>query len=88
MAITVLTKKHLRYVETNGVKRQEVIAFISVGSASELPDIDGIDGLLLHEASGAWDISSGTGYGLTVNNGSGTWNPQPNGIPFNYFEEV
>lgn len=86
--ITVLTKKHLRYVETDGEKRDEVIAFISVADSSELPEVDGIDGLLLHEASGAWDISTGNSYGLTVNNGSGTWNPQPNGIPFNYFEEV
>lgn len=85
---TVLTRKHIRYDESDGTKRDVVLAFIAVGSASELPDIDEIDGLLLHEGSGAWDISTGVTYGLKVINSTGSWIPQPNGIPFKFYEEA
>jgi len=86
--VTVLTRKHIRYDESDGTKRDVVLAFISVGDASELPDIDEIDGLLLHEGSGAWDISTGESYGLKVPGDTGTWIKQPNGIPFHFYEEV
>lgn len=85
---TVMTRKHIRYDESDGTKRDVVLAFIAVGSASELPDIDEIDGLLLNEGSGAWDISTGATYGLKVTSGSGEWVKQPNGIPFHFYEEA
>ena len=75
--VTVLNKKHLRY-DPDG--RDVVIARISVTSASELPSATGIDGLRLHEASGAWDISTGDTYGFTDNGSGGTWNKQKDRI--------
>lgn len=80
--ITMLTRKHVRY-DANG--KDIAIVFISVASASELPDVDGIDDIIIHEGSGAWDISTGESYGWI--DGSG-WTKQPNGIPFNFYEEV
>ena len=79
--ITVMTRKHLYYDDQG---RDVVLGFIAVGSASELPAADGIPDMVLHEASGAWDISTGESYGLL----NGTWVKQPNGIPFNFYEEV
>ena len=80
--VTVLTRKHVKY---DANKKDIAIVFISVASASELPAVDGIKDLIIHEGSGAWDISTGDCYGWI--DGSG-WTKQPNGIPFNYFEEV
>lgn len=82
MAVTMLNHKHL-YVDDNG--KDVVLALISVGSASELPTPAIVNDKVLHEASCAWDISTGDGYGLLA---SGSWVRQPNGLPYNIFEEV
>ena len=81
--VTVLTHKHLSYDE-NG--KDVSLVFISVASSSELPATSAIPGtnLVAHEGSGAWDISTGESYGRLGD----TWVKQPNGIPFNFYEEV
>lgn len=81
--VTVLTHKHLYYDEN---KKDVSLVFISVASSSELPATSAIPDtdLVMHEGSGAWDISTGESYGW-VNN---AWVKQPNGIPFNFYEEV
>lgn len=80
--VTVLTRKHIRNDDQG---RDVAIVFIAVASASELPAVDGINNTIIHEASGAWDISTGDTYAYIANTG---WVKQPNGIPFHYFEEV
>lgn len=80
--MTVLTRKHIRYDENN---KDVCVFFFAVSSSSELPRVDAIDGAIINEGSGTWDISTGESYGMLAN---GTWAKQPNGIPFSYFEEV
>lgn len=61
----------IRYDHSSGrsVNRLE----IDVDSASDLPAIDAIDGILLYQGSIAWDISTGDFYGLKSD---GTWYKQ------------
>lgn len=49
---------------------------IDVDTASDLPDADDIEGILLYQGSIAWDISTGDFYGLKSN---GTWVKQNGG---------
>ena len=71
--ITWLSKKHIRYTPD---KKEVVLAYIAVGNASELPTKTGINGYVLHEASKAWDISTGDTYGFVDNGSDGVWNKQ------------
>jgi hypothetical protein len=68
MAITIRSKKFVKY---NGERSEELLE-LAVSSASELPEVDAIPGILISESSIAWDISTGDFYGLT----GGTWYKQ------------
>lgn len=65
MAITIRSRKFVKY---NGERSEELLE-LAVSSASELPEVDAIPGILISESSIAWDISTGDFYGLT----GGTW---------------
>lgn len=79
---TILRRKHIRYDDQG---RDVILALISVANSSELPAPDGIPGVVLHEGSGAWDISTGDEYGMLAD---GSWIKQPNGIPLGIYEGV
>lgn len=79
--MTFISKKHIRYDEN---QNEVVLAIIAVANASELPSPTSIPGTVLHEASGAWDITTGDKYGLRGT----SWVKQPAGFSFDFFEEV
>lgn len=68
MAIIIRSRKFVKY---NGERSEELLE-LAVSSASELPEVDAIPGILISESSIAWDISTGDFYGLT----GGTWYKQ------------
>ena len=63
---------HYEHVGFNN-GREVIIAEVIVGSASELPSATYFNGFELHEASKAWDVSTGDCYGFTSN---GVWTKQ------------
>lgn len=71
--ITFIRIKPVR-IDRDG--RTVAIVHIAVASVSELPTKYLLDGLVIHEASKAWDISTGTQYGFLDNGG---WVAQPGG---------
>lgn len=75
MAITIRNEKYLRYASSEGVS--EVVAEIDVDTADELPKIDGISGILLHQGSIAYVIRSGEFYVL---DGDGKWYNSEGGV--------
>lgn len=71
--ITILARKHIR----NDAQGRDIArVYISVSSASELPEQDAIPKIIIAEGSKAWDISTGDEYGFIVGQG---WNKQAGG---------
>ncbi len=68
MAMTVRSEKYIRYAGLEGVS--EVVAEIDVDMSAELPEIDGISGIRLHQGSTALIIKEGI---LAVLAGDGNW---------------
>ena len=64
--ITFIHRKHIRYDESG---RDVVRVFIAVASTAELPTKYSLDGLVIAEASKAWDVSTGKKYGFLDNGG-------------------
>ena len=64
--LSIRSEEFIRYERGLSVVRME----IDVDTAEEIPDIDGIAGIILYQGSIAWDISTGNFYGLTS---SGEW---------------
>lgn len=62
MAMTVRSEKYIRYAGLEGVS--EVVAEIDVDTADELPGIDEISGIHLHQGSVAYVIRTGVFYVL------------------------
>jgi len=71
--VTFLSRKHVKY-DARG--NDVIIAVVSIASASELPADSVSDGVVYHEGSRAWDISTGDIYGKLSN----TWTKQPAGF--------
>ena len=72
----MITFIRIKPVRIDGEGRTVAIVHIAVASASELPTKYLLDGFVIHEASKAWDISTGTQYGFLDNGG---WIQQPGG---------
>lgn len=72
----MITFIRIKPVRIDGEGRTVAIVHIAVASSSELPTKYLFDGLVIHEASKAWDISTGTQYGFLDNGG---WIQQPGG---------
>ena len=64
--LSIRSEEFIRYERGLSVVRME----IDVDTAEEIPDINGIAGIILYQGSIAWDISTGNFYGLTS---SGEW---------------
>lgn len=69
--ITYLSRKHMGYDDQD---RQILRIYIAVASSSELPTKYSIPGVAIHEASMAWDVSTGKKYGFLDASG---WTEQP-----------
>ncbi len=70
--LSIRSEEFIRYERGLSVVRME----IDVDTAEEIPDINGIAGIILYQGSIAWDISTGNFYGLTS---SGEWIIQKRG---------
>ncbi len=68
MAMTVRSEKYIRYAGANSVS--EVVAEIDVDTSAELPGINSISGIRLHQGSTALIIKEGI---LAVLAGDGSW---------------
>ena len=79
--ITFLNIKHASYAPDG---KEEVLAVISVSSASELPSGCVYGNRVLIQGSSAWDVTNGDWYG-SVNN---TWVKQPTPFGFAFCEGV
>lgn len=77
--ITFLNIKHVSYIPDG---KEEVLAVISVSSASELPSGCVYGNKVLIQGSSAWDVANGDWYG-SVNN---TWVKQPAPPNFEFYE--
>lgn len=75
MAMTVRSEKYIRYAGAKGVS--EVVAEIDVDTSAELPGIDGIPGIRLHQGSTALVIKEGI---LAVLAGDGSWADQSGSV--------
>lgn len=72
----MITFIRIKPVKIDSEGRTVANMHIAVASASELPTKYSLDGMVVHEASKAWDVSTGTQYGFLDNGG---WVAQPGG---------
>ena len=68
--ITILSRKH---IDVDAQGRDVARVFISVSNVAQLPGKYGIDGISIHEASRAWDVSTGDEYAYVEGSG---WSKQ------------
>ena len=78
--LTILKERFMNFSD----QRSVVIAELAVDTKAELPTVNGIDGRTLGQGSLAWEVSTGTFYGLMS---SGVWVDQTTGDTYDPDEQ-